>query len=122
MGIFSSAPLPRGAEITIPFEFQFEEYRSNLDCACAQDSCAVMKHNLRFQNQIQDGHTQKRFKPHDEDSNSGSHQKMSPLGVSLANSHGMQVCVCLILARRYYTCSPKRTLKSQNSDSGKNVA
>ncbi|XP_015765665.1 PREDICTED: serine-rich adhesin for platelets-like [Acropora digitifera] len=49
-----------------------------------------MKHNLRFQNEIQDGHTQKRFKPHDEDSNSGSHQKMSPLRVSLANSHGMQ--------------------------------
>ena len=91
LGIFSSSPLPKGAEITIPFEFQFEEYNSYLDCACAQDMCGVMKYNLKFQNQNHDSHTQKRFKANDEDSNSGPHQKMSPLRVSLGNSQCLQV-------------------------------
>ena len=91
LGIFSSCPLPKGAEITIPFEFQYEEYHSNLDCACAQDMCAVMKYNLKFQNENHDSHTQKRFKAHDEDSNSEPHQKMSPLRVSLGNSQSLQV-------------------------------
>ncbi|KAL9959424.1 hypothetical protein ACROYT_G032747 [Oculina patagonica] len=90
LGIFSSSPLPKGAEITIPFEFQFEEYNSYLDCACAMDMCAVMKYNLKFQNQNHDNHTQKRFKAHDDDSNSGPHQKMSPLRVSLGNSQSLQ--------------------------------
>ncbi|KAJ7377586.1 Histone-lysine N-methyltransferase 2E [Desmophyllum pertusum] len=90
LGIFSSCPLPKGAEITIPFEFQYEEYHSNLDCACAQDMCAVMKYNLKFQNENHDSHTQKRFKAHDEDSNSEPHQKMSPLRVSLGNSQSLQ--------------------------------
>ena len=91
LGIFSSSPLPKGTEITIPFEFQLEEYHSYLDCACAQDTCTIMKYNLKFQSQNNNGHTHKGFKPPDEDSNSGSQQKMSPLRVSLANSHGLQV-------------------------------
>lgn len=103
LGIFSSCPLPKGAEITIPFEFQFEEYHSILDCACAQDMCAVTKHNLKFQNQSHNGHAQKRFKPHDEDSNSGSHQKMSPLRVSFTNSQGVQVRVTWQLSSKFST-------------------
>ena len=91
LGIFSSCPLPKGAEITIPFEFPFDEYRSSLDCPCRQEMCAVMKYNIKFQSQNHDGHAHKRLKPHDEDSNSGSVRKMSPLRVSLANSHGLQV-------------------------------
>ena len=83
--------MPKGAEITIPFEFQLGEYNSYLDCACAQDMCGVMKYNLKFQNQNHDSHTQKRYKANDEDSNSGPHQKMSPLRVSLGNSQGLQV-------------------------------
>ena len=91
LGIFSSCPLPKGTEITIPFEFQFEEYHSYMDCACRQEMCAVMKYNSKNQNQNHDAHAQKRLKPHEEDSNSNSLQKMSPLRVSLPNSHGLQV-------------------------------
>lgn len=91
LGIFSSCPLPKGAEITIPFEFQFEEYHSYMDCACRQEMCAVMKYNSKNQNQNHDAHAQKRLKPYEEDSNSNSQQKMSPLRVSLPNSQGLQV-------------------------------
>ncbi|KAK2571082.1 Inactive histone-lysine N-methyltransferase 2E [Acropora cervicornis] len=90
LGIFSSCPLPKGAEITIPFEFQFEEYHSYMDCACRQEMCAVMKYNSKNQNQNHDAHAQKRLKPYEEDSNSNSQQKMSPLRVSLPNSQGLQ--------------------------------
>lgn len=123
LGIFSSSPLPRGAEITIPFEFQFEDYNSYLDCACSQDMCAVMKYNLKFQNQNHDSHTQKRYKAHDEDSNSGPHQKMSPLRVSLGNSQSLQVRKTLkfssymvvrvekCLSSFLLTCTPSPNLK-----------
>ena len=91
LGIFSSCPLPKGAEITIPFEFEFEEYHSYMDCACRQEMCAVTKYNSKNQNQNHDAHAQKRLKPYEEDSNSNSQQKMSPLRVSLPNSQGLQV-------------------------------
>lgn len=90
LGIFSASAIPSGSEITIPFEFGFDEYHSLIDCACAQDSCAAMKYNQKLQNQNHESNTQKRFKAHDDDSNSEPPQKMSPLGASLGNSQSLQ--------------------------------
>ena len=91
LGIFSASTIPSGSEITIPFEFGFDEYHSLIDCACAQDNCAVMKYNHKLQNQNHESNSQKRFKAHDDDSNSGPPQKLSPLGASLGNSQSLQV-------------------------------
>lgn len=38
-------PLAKGTEVTLRFEFPFQEYRRQLECACAQDNCTVLKHN-----------------------------------------------------------------------------
>ena len=91
LGIFSASTIPSGSEITIPFEFGFDEYHSLIDCACAQDNCAAMKYNHKLQNQNHESNSQKRFKAHDDDSNSGPPQKLSPLGASLGNSQSLQV-------------------------------
>nr|XP_058960412.1 inactive histone-lysine N-methyltransferase 2E-like isoform X1 [Pocillopora verrucosa] len=90
LGIFSASTIPSGSEITIPFEFGFDEYHSLIDCACAQDNCAAMKYNHKLQNQNHESNSQKRFKAHDDDSNSGPPQKLSPLGASLGNSQSLQ--------------------------------
>lgn len=43
--VVSINPLPKGTEVTVGFEFPFHEYRRQLECACAQDNCMVLKHN-----------------------------------------------------------------------------
>ena len=50
-----------------------------------------MKYNHKLQNQNHESNSQKRFKAHDDDSNSGPPQKLSPLGASLGNSQSLQV-------------------------------
>lgn len=47
--LFSLYPLPKGAEVTIPFEFSLAEYNCSLLCACAQDTCAIAKYKLKQQ-------------------------------------------------------------------------
>ena len=47
--VVSITPLAKGSEVTVPFEFPFQEYRHQLQCACAQDNCRVQKHNLALE-------------------------------------------------------------------------
>ncbi|XP_048584518.1 inactive histone-lysine N-methyltransferase 2E isoform X2 [Nematostella vectensis] len=91
LALFSLCPLPKGAEITIPFEHSLHEYKSHLTCACSQDTCAVVKFNLRCQqpnHNSQDKLHQQFSAPlptADDSSNSGHHHhnKMSPLRMAL---------------------------------------
>ena len=47
--VVSMSPLAKGTEVTLAFEFPFQEYRRQLECACAQDNCKVLKHNEAIQ-------------------------------------------------------------------------
>ena len=92
-GIFSTTPLPKGVEVTIPFEFRISEYQCQLPCACAQDTCVVAKYNNGLALV-----EKKRGRSIGEDSNSGLH-KMSPLEDSLTGNHSAQVCSACAFSR-----------------------
>ena len=47
--VVSITPLGKGAEVTLAFEFPFQDYRRQLECACAQENCEVLKHNRMIQ-------------------------------------------------------------------------
>ena len=90
LAIYSLCPLPKGAEITIAFEFSLEEYDSYLECACAQDTCIVAKYNTKYHESQTETNAARRLRARTNDDSNSSHQtKMSPL--RSIGSHSNQV-------------------------------
>ncbi|XP_031561912.1 inactive histone-lysine N-methyltransferase 2E-like isoform X2 [Actinia tenebrosa] len=92
--LFSLYPLPKGAEITIPFEFSLAEYNCSLSCACAQDTCTVAKYKLKHQVPSQELNSIMEHNGHKlcDDSSNSSHNPLttSPLRATLATQNSFQ--------------------------------
>jgi hypothetical protein len=99
LAVFSLYPLPKGAEITIPFEFALTDYNCYLLCACAQDTCAVAKYKLKYQVPSQELNSIMEHNEHNghkicDDSSNSSHNPLntSPLRAVLSTQNSFQVC------------------------------
>ena len=102
LGIYSLCPLPKGSEVTIAFEFSFDEYDCYLDCACAQDTCIIAKYNMKYQSTQSETNINRRLRTRGNDDSNSSHQtKTSPLRSLGSHSNQVRSLILFVVLPSY---------------------